>query len=222
MKEFTEEMINGCIDSVKALAEEINGLPEMDFSEIPVGRSALVIVDIINGFIREGAMASSYIESIIRPSAALAKRFNAADMPIAAFADCHKNGCAEFAAFPEHCLDGTSESELVDELKEVGGYTLIKKNSTNGFHEEAFRSFLAKHPEIDSFIVIGDCTDICVLQFCLALKTYFNCTDRKCDITVPLSCVETYDAPYHNAALTDLAAYKLMSDSGIRFVKNIK
>ncbi|MCD7730843.1 MAG: cysteine hydrolase [Oscillospiraceae bacterium] len=222
MNNFSAEKTDGCVAAIKKVSEEIAALPEMRFEKIPRGSSALVIVDIVNGFIREGAMSSSDIENIIPPSVSLAEGFKSAEMPIVAFADCHKKGCAEFNSFPEHCLDGTSESELVDELKAVGGYTLIRKNSTNGFHERAFRSFIEENPNIETFVVVGDCTDICVLQFCLALKTYFNCENKRCDIIVPVSCVETYDAPYHNAAFMNLAAYKLMSDCGVRFVKNIR
>ncbi len=222
MKKYTPERLNVCRDSAKALAEEINSLAEMNFEDIPRGSSALIAVDIVNGFIREGAMASPLIESIIKPSAELMKKFAAENMPAVVFADCHEKGCAEFSSFPEHCLDGTSESEPVDEIKAVGGYVLIKKNSTNGFHEAAFRDFLGKYPEITTFVVIGDCTDICVLQFCLALKTYFNSVNRVSEIIVPADCAETYDAPAHSEAFMNLAAYKIMSDSGVKFVKTIK
>jgi nicotinamidase-related amidase len=222
MKIYTDELVGACVQDLKKYSEEIASLPNITFDELDKKTTALVIVDIVNGFIREGAMASPDIESIIAPSAQLAKRFSDENMPIAAFADCHKKGCAEFASFPEHCLDGTAESELVDELKNIPNITLIKKNSTNGFHEDAFRDFLKEHSGVTNFVVIGDCTDICVLQFCLSLKTYFNRENRICSILVPINCVETYNAPYHNGILMNLASYKLMSDCGIKFVQSIK
>lgn len=222
MKKITEKSLDGASQALKAIADDISALPEMSFSDVKKENTALIIVDIVNGFVREGAMASADIESIIPPTAALMKKFNENEMPIVAFADCHKKGCEEFSSFPEHCLEGTSESEPVDELKKEGGYFLLKKNSTNGFHEKEFLQCLIQNPQTNTFIVTGDCTDICVLQLCLTLKTWYTRQNRSVDIIVPVDCVETYDAPNHNGVLMNLAAYKLMSDSGIKFVKTIK
>ena len=102
MKKITSAALSSCNDTVKSLADEIGALPSMKWSEISPDNSALIIVDVVNGFIREGAMASSDIEDIIKPIALLMKRFNEKEMPVVALADCHKKDCAEFASFPEH------------------------------------------------------------------------------------------------------------------------
>lgn len=222
MKNITAKSLDSASQALKAIADEISALPEMNFSDIKKDNAVLIIVDVVNGFVREGAMSSLDIESIIPNTAALMKKFNDNEMPIVAFADCHKKDCAEFKSFPEHCVDGTSESELVDELKKEGGYFLLKKNSTNGFHEKEFMQCLIQNPQTNTIIVAGDCTDICVLQLCLTMKTWYTQQNRSVDIIVPVDCVETYDAPNHNGVLMNIAAYKLMSDSGIKFVKTIK
>ncbi|MBR4097422.1 MAG: cysteine hydrolase, partial [Oscillospiraceae bacterium] len=154
--------------------------------------------------------------------AKLMDKCNKAEIPVVTFADCHKEDCSEFASFPPHCIENTSESELVDELKKVGGYFLMKKNSTNGFHEKIFKQCLIQNPTTNTFIVVGDCTDICVMQFCLTLKTWYTQQNRNIDIYIPVNAVETYDAPGHDADFMNIAAYKLMKDSGIRFVKEIE
>lgn len=222
MNKFDKSAVSSAANYINELADEINSLAPVKLSDFDKDKTVFAAVDIINGFIREGAMHSESIESIIEPSAKLLSECKKLGIAAVAFADCHGKGCAEFASFPEHCVKGTSESEIVDELKAIGGYTLIEKNSTNGCHEEAFADFLAKHPKTDTFIVCGDCTDICVLQFCLSLKTLFNKTNKPLDIVVPINAVETYDAPYHNAAFANLAAYKLMKDCGVRFVSAIE
>lgn len=221
MKRFNEEDIISAGKFIGNIAEEINSLPKIRLSDLEPSATAFAAVDIINGFIREGAMSSSDIESIVDPSARLLSECKRLGMPCIAFADCHEKGCAEFDSFPEHCIKSTSESELVDELKAVGGYTLIEKNSTNGCHERAFYDFLDQHKEINTFIVCGDCTDICVMQFCLSLKTLFNKENMPLRIIVPINAVETYDAPQHNAVFADISAYKLMKDCGICFVSEI-
>ena len=220
MVKFSNEAVDTAKKTTGKIAEEVNGLGAISFSEIPAEGTAMVIVDAVNGFIREGAMSSKRIESIIPNIVSLMKKCKEKNIPIAAFADCHGEKCAEFESFPPHCIKGTSESEIVDEIKAEGGYKLIEKNSTNGFHEKQFIDCLEANGK-SRFIVTGDCTDICVLQFCLSLKTYFTQRNLQSEIIIPLNCVETYDAPYHEAGFMSLAAYKILKDSGIKFVSEI-
>ncbi len=220
MRKISVNTCENCNMAVKSLTNEILSLSPMSISELDPQRSELVIVDIVNGFVRQGAMASPLVEDIIPPVVSLMDKCTNANIPAIAFADCHCADCEEFSSFPPHCIENTAESEIVDEIKSKGCYTLIKKNSTNGFHEEAFKEHLTSSGK-NTFIVTGDCTDICVLQFCLALKTFFTQKDKKCEIIIPINCVETYDAPNHSADLMNIAAYKIMKDSGIRFVSEI-
>lgn len=220
MLKFSNEAVETAKKAAGELAEEIKSLGAMNFSDIPAEGTAMVIVDAVNGFIREGAMSSKRIESIIPNIVSLMKKCKEKNIPIAAFADCHGEKCAEFESFPPHCIKGTSESEIVDEIKSEGGYKLIEKNSTNGFHEKEFVNCLETNGK-SRFIVTGDCTDICVLQFCLSLKTWFTQKNLQSEIIIPLNCVETYDAPYHEAGFMSLAAYKILKDSGIKFVSEI-
>lgn len=224
MKKFNEEMIRGAQNAAKVYAEEINSLKPVNFSGIQ-DKAALIIVDMINGFINQGAMSSERIKDVIGANVRVLQAFKAGNMPVAAFADCHEKGCAEFSAYPEHCLDGDIESEVIDELKDIGGnyYRLIRKNSTNGFIEKGFEDFLNDKNLtcIDTFVITGCCTDICVLQFALCLKTYGNMTNKAFRIIIPADCVETYDAPWHQADFTNIAAYKLLKDAGAEFVSEI-
>lgn len=212
---------NGAYEELKACAERLSSLTSISLDSLVPEETMLIIVDIVNGFVREGAMASPRVEEIIPTTAELLRRCNSAGIISAALADCHSEDCAEFSAFPPHCIRGTSESEVVDEIKNIGGYELIEKNSTNGFHEEKLRRMIDGSEKLNTFIVTGDCTDICVMQLCLSLKTYFTAADRKCRILIPADCAETYDSPQHSADFANIAAYKLMSDSGIEFVSAI-
>jgi nicotinamidase-related amidase len=221
MKIFKENALRACSDAAAALAEEINALPELSFSELHSQNTALIIVDVINGFIREGKMSSKEIESIVGPVAEILGEFKSSAMPVIAFADCHSEDCAEFLTFPPHCTEDSSESEVVDELKKIGGYTLIKKNSHNGFIEKEFAGFLSANGNINAFIVTGDCTDICVLQFCLSLKTWYTAQNKSVRVIVPVNCVETYSAPGHNPDFMNIAAYQIMKVAGIEFVKSV-
>ena len=222
MRKFSAQTPDNCKNVVIELINEINGLPTMSLSDFAPEKTAMIVVDVVNGFIREGAMASPLVENIIPEVAKLMDKCNKSEIPVVAFADCHKEDCSEFASFPPHCIENTSESELVDELKKVGGYFLMKKNSTNGFHEKIFKQCLIQNPTTNTIIVVGDCTDICVMQFCLTLKTWYTQQNRNIEIYIPVNAVETYDAPGHDADFMNIAAYKLMKDSGKKFVKEIK
>ncbi len=221
MRKFSTKTPDECREVVCGLISEIRELPQMNASELVPEKTALIIVDVVNGFIRQGAMASPIIEGIVPNVAKLAGECKKRGIPVAALADCHKENCAEFASFPPHCLENTAESELVDELKDMDCF-IIKKNSTNGFHAKEFMHALVGNPSVNTFVVVGDCTDICVMQLCLTLKTWFTAQDRSSEIIVPVNCVETYDSPEHNADFMNVAAYKLMKDSGIKFVSDIK
>lgn len=55
--------------------------------------------------------------------------------------DSHQKSSQEFITYPPHCLKGSEESEIIEELKIIGGYQLIEKNSTNGFLEPDFQVY---------------------------------------------------------------------------------
>ena len=150
------------------------------------------------------------------------KKFKEKDMTVIAFADAHKPDSIELTNFPEHCIAGTYESEVVEELQSIGGYTLFPKNSVNGFLEDAFLEWYGRHDRIKNWIVTGDCTDICILNFALTLKNDRNRRNKESRVIVPLSMVETYDGEGHNAEFMNLSAAAIMLNQGIEIVKNIE
>ena len=171
------------------------------------------------GSAREGALKSSRVEEIIPAITELSKLCDKSGIVKLAFADCHATESPEFEAYPTHCLLGTNEVEIVDEIKEIGGYKLIPKNSTNGFHEEEFKKWLQENPQISNFIITGDCTDICIQQFAITLKTWFNKLNQKARVIVPINAVGTYDLGLHNANLMDLMALYNMTINGVEVIQ---
>lgn len=204
------------------ILDMLDGLKEISLSELPGKQTALIIVDMINGFVRVGALKSPRGEEIIPDIVKLSENCDKMEIKKLAFADCHTEASPEFGAYPAHCMVGTDEVEVVDEIKTVGGYKLIPKNSTNGFHEAEFRKWLNENPQINNFIVVGVCTDICVQQFAITLKTWFNMQDKKCRVIVPLNAAETYDLGVHNGELVNVMAFYNMIINGVEVVKEIR
>ena len=182
------------------------------------GKTALVIVDMVNGFLTEGVLSSPRSASVLPECEKLLQFFAEHHLPCVAFADCHEPECLEFQQFPPHCLKNTSESQLAPSLQKIGGYVLIEKNSTNGFFAPEFQEFFRKHDELENFLVCGVCTDICVMQFCLTLKTFCNQQNKPVQIIVPVNAVETYDAPNHSAEKMQNAAFDFLMQSGVNLV----
>ena len=193
----------------------------LPLSSFHKGSTALVIVDMVNGFTLEGALSSPNSASLLPAIAQLMYTCKEQEFPMVFFADTHLPHSPEFSSYPVHCLAGSSEARPAEILEEIGGYALFPKNSTNGFLEPAFQSWLTENPQITNFIVVGCCTDICVQQFSLSLKTDFNRRNVASRVTVPMALTATYDAPGHPAAMTEAASYQNMQTSGVEIVSDI-
>lgn len=208
-------------DNILEMIEHLSGLESVKINQLDPKSTALVIIDVVNGFVREGNMKSERIEEIVPPIINMLEAFKENSMPVIAFADTHDENSAELNSFPVHCLENTSESELIDEIRKTGGYTLIRKNSVNGFFAPDFQKFLAENSDIKTFIVCGDCTDICVMNFCITLRTYFDQQNKPAEIIVPIDAVETYDNnSTHNGDLMNIVALEMMATAGIKIVNS--
>lgn len=210
------------VETLGEIFDMLAKLPILQLKDLQGKEAVLVIVDMINGFTREGALKSARVEELIPEITELSKMCDKLDISKLAFADCHTEASPEFDAYPAHCMQGSNEGEIVDEIKGIGGYKLIPKNSTNGFLEEEFQKWLKENQQINTFIITGDCTDICVQQFAITLKTWFNMQNKKMRVIVPINAVETYDFGLHNGDLVNVMALSNMITNGIEIVKAIE
>lgn len=217
-----EAFIEGSKDILNTIVNTIEGLPALRIKDLRGEDSVLVIVDMVNGFVNEGPLKSDRVKELIPAILHLIKLCQRNKIDILAFLDTHSKNCPEFESYPGHCILGTSESELVEEIRDAGEYTLINKNSTNGFLEAGFKKWLEDNKNITNFILAGDCTDLCVLQFSLTLKAYFNMNNIRSNIIVPMNVIETYDLDMHNANLMNVFALYNMLANGIKVVQEIQ
>lgn len=214
------------MEKAKGTLQGIYGMmwekPRIRKASIKMENTALIIVDMINGFVREGAMKNELAEEIISPIIEMMDFSKKNGLPIVCFADTHEENSPEFDLFPRHCIKGSSECEVVDEIKAKGGYTLIPKASTNGVLEEEFLKWLDENPRITDFIVTGVCTDICVMQFCLTIKALFNKRGIKSRVILPLNMVETYDYRAHQITLVNTMAVYFIEESGAEICSDLE
>ena len=184
----------------RALAEA------MPLSAQPLGRLGdaigLVIVDEVNGFCTIGAgplappAPNTQVSVMVAETARLASSFLEQGRPVLAFLDTHVPGKPE-PPYPPHCEAGTGQEELVPELKWLEGApgaTLVRKDCINGFvgatapgGANSVVDWIAAG-RLKQVLVVGICTDICVMDFVLTLLSA-----RNHGMTPPLEDVLVYD-----------------------------
>lgn len=190
---------------------------------LPAGRTGLVIVDEVNGFCTVGAGALAprapdpLIARMVAETDRLARQWSAAGWPIAVFLDSHEPGKPE-PPYPPHCERGSGEDELVPDLAWLATdahATLIRKDCINGFvgaidaatGRNAITEWITGHGLV-SVVVVGICTDICVMDFVLTLLSARNhgLVPPLADIVVYEPGCATYDLPPAAAAAAGLPA----------------
>lgn len=166
-------------------------------------KTSIISVDMTNAFCRTGNLASERVAEIIDPIVELFfLAWNRGLRKIILLQDCHTSDAKEFNAFGEHAVCGTFESESVDEFKSLPFYDqmkVIQKNSINPSQNTEFNRWLHDHPEITNFIIVGDCTDLCVYQVAMHLRTAANAFDVERRVIIPEECVNTYHVSVETA-----------------------
>lgn len=186
--------------------------------------SALFIIDMNNGFAKRGALSSDRVEALIPNICDCIEIFKNKNSNIIAITDAHSKDDMEFNTFPEHCLSGDWESELVSEFDKYMEYIkVIEKSTTNAFMEEEVKELIDVliDNEVKNFVICGCITEICIAQFATTLKAYLNKINKNINIIIPLDCIDTFDAPNHKADDINYCAVRIMQSNGIEFVKTI-
>jgi nicotinamidase-related amidase len=177
-------------------------LPAADLAAI-VGeapeRVAVFSIDMINGFCKEGPLAGPRVGALIPSVVAILTRAHALGVRnLVLTQDTHSPETPEFGFYPPHCVAGTPESQAVVELAELpfaDQITTIEKNSLSSHLGTRLGAWLADHPQIDTFIIVGDCTDLCVFSAAMHLRLEANALNLKRRVIVPAAAVATFDTP---------------------------
>lgn len=182
--------------------QSLPALPLTDVVRDPA-RTAVISVDMINGFCHFGPLASPRVKNIISPIVRLFEQ--AYGLGVRQFVltqDTHDPQAAEFASYPPHCVRGTAESESVPEFKALPFYdemVVVEKNSISSALGTTLNDWLAAHSQVDTFIVVGDCTDLCTYQLAMHLKLSALAANQPRRVVLPVDCVDTYDMPVATA-----------------------
>jgi len=176
----------------------------------------LVVVDMVNGFIKKGAMADPYINHITPKLINLIEKTLNEEEGIAFIKDTHNINSSEFKKFSVHCVKGSGEEEVIDELKpyEKDAFS-YEKNSTSTVFAKNFLKDIDAMKKLKEVIITGCCTDICVLNLAIPLTNYFDENDKNINVVVRSDLIETYNSETHNRNEYNEMSLKLMRQAGI-------
>lgn len=160
--------------------------------------NVVLVVDMVRGFCEEGhnLYVGATIREIIPRIRELLRQEKARGSHIIFLCDTHDPDDLEFEMFPPHCIRGSEETEVIPELQEFAE-EVIPKRRFSGFFETNLDQRL-KELKPDKVIVVGDCTNICVLY------TVADARNRDYAVAVPGDCVATFDSEAHRFALHQL------------------
>ena len=164
---------------------------------------AVACVDVIVGFCTEGPLSSPRVQNIVAP---ICELFTRADQRgVHHFLlpqDAHPEDAVEFGSFPVHCVRGTAESRTAPELLALPfayEYTIFPKNSLSAVLNTEFATWVNDHPAVTTYIVTGDCSDLCTYQLAMFLRLDANARNLTRRVVLPANCVDTYDTPLETA-----------------------
>ncbi|GMA13981.1 cysteine hydrolase [Deinococcus metallilatus] len=207
------------------LQQWMSELPDLPLPARP-DRIAVVCVDLIEGFTREGPLASPRVAEIIPGVVDLIRRLLGAGVPaenVVLVQDSHPQDAREFAAYPPHCVAGTPEAEAVAELRalpEFPRFRHFQKNSIASHTSPEFQAWLAQ-ADFDMVIALGDVTDLCLYTLALHLVTFGMANHKDWTVIVPEGCVQTWDAPGHPGDLYHALFLHQLERNGVQVVRNL-
>lgn len=216
--------VKNATNDLTAIKKDFDNLPVLSLREFSPRDTAVVNVDINNGFCKYGKMYSPRVEGIIPYAVYINEIFRQFEKVF--LLDKHTPDSVEFKTFAGiHCLEDSPESEPVVELAAYinGNATICRKNSTNGFLCEDYSRWLASHPNITNFIIIGDVLDICVMQYALTQKKYCDEHNINARVILVVKGTDTYhwEGNNHNADLMNLFTLYNLKLNGIEIVDDI-
>lgn len=191
----------------------------MQIKNLECYEGMLIVVDMVNGFVKEGALADIKIAEVVPRQIELIKKAKAENKLIVFIKDTHTKDSTEHKRFGGalHCVKGTGEEELIDELKPYEEWGVhIEKNSTSFMEAPKFRELVGKMTKLKEVDVVGCCTDICDFNGTMGLANYFDQWNKDVEIKVHKDAIATFA----EAARQDYvnAAYLLMEQQGIKLV----
>jgi nicotinate phosphoribosyltransferase len=160
--------------------------------------TVVLVVDMLKGFLELGypLYCGAKARRIIPNVQSLLEHELAKGSKVFFLCDHHLPDDVEFRMFPPHCIEGTTEAEVIPELSQYQG-EIIPKKRYSGFLGTPLEVKL-KELNPEKIIVCGVCTNICVMY------TVAHARNRDYEVEVPIDCVASFDEKAHHFALEQI------------------
>lgn len=157
--------------------------------------NAVLVVDMVRGFCEEGGnlYTGESARAIIPVVKELIERETEKGSKVIFLCDNHAPDDLEFEMFPEHCVRGTAETEIIPELAGFEGDVIPKQRYSGFFNTDLDARLRELAPE--KVIVCGVCTNVCVMH------TVADARNRDYRVEVRADAVATYSEEAHRFAL---------------------
>jgi nicotinamidase-related amidase len=181
--------VDGRPEDDSAMSRTIE-VPEYEVHEevqIDPARTALVVIDMQNDFVREGGtLRVPDAEATIPAISGLLELARANSMRVVYSQDTHRDGDPEWQIWPEHAREGSWGWEIVDALEPAEDETVIRKVRYDAFYGTAL-DHLLRLWGVDTLVICGTVANICVhyTAASAALRWY--------DVVIPRDAVSALD-----------------------------
>ncbi len=153
---------------MKFIPEAHVEVPEIPFKDqvvLPASRSAVIVVDMQNDFVKEGGklLVPSAIETVpaIRR---LLERAREKNVRVIYTQDTHFENDPEWKIWGEHCRYGTWGWQIIEELHPREDDLIVQKNRYDGFYGTWLEHFLSHTWDIRDLVIVGTMSNVCVLH----------------------------------------------------------
>lgn len=188
-------------------------------------KKALYMIDMNNGFVNFGAMANPKYNALVPEQLKLIKKIRKENEQMVFILEGHDKEAVEFKDYPEHCVIGTPEAELIPEFiseqQKVNTNTYYK-NSINGMLNPTIQDDIRRMSSLQEAIFAGVCADLCVMDFARTYARFLNEINHEAKLFVVKNTIDTFDAPGHNREEWIDIALKVMGQAGIEVVENFE
>lgn len=156
----------------------------------------ILVVDMLDGFTRNGQLASPRVAALLPAQAAFLSSLDHNDLVVFA-CDAHDVNDPEFQRFPAHCIKGTDEANICYELREAVDASgcvsrIVEKKTYCSFHETELDAIVDALPP--DWIIIGCVTDICIEAAVAGMVR------RNKSVTLVRNLIDTWDLSPETAA----------------------
>lgn len=193
---------------------------------LKVYKKCLIVVDMVNGFVREGGLHDEYIAHTIERQLELIEEYQKEEELVIFIKDCHEMDSVEHDRFGDirHCIKGESEAELIDEFKNLeheDNVLVFEKNCTSFREAPGFIETMNQADNIQEFDIVGCCTDICIANGVISTMNYFDQVNRRVEVRVHEDAIETFGLPERRKQYSE-AAYLLMKQQGAKVLRKVR